>query len=133
MNFEYLDITFSHLRDVLDEQSLSGRKRHVLIELFMVYHLHAWEWPRKERHLSDLLDIPATEIRELLRELAEEDLVKCAQDMKTGNVSGIDLSDAFVELLKRQSAADRAAEREHRRPSGPRPRPRCARGGLRSC
>ena len=121
MNFEYYGITASHLMDVLDDQSLVGRERHVLIELFNVFHLHPWEWARTEQHLSELLDVPAPEVHELLREMSGKDLIKCSQDMKSGNVSGIDLSDAFVELLKQHSLATQAAERQHRRPRGPRP------------
>lgn len=115
MRFDPSEVSLSDLKDLLDEQASTGHRRHLLIELFLLQGLREWERPYDEQHFLELLDVPAENGRELLREMAREDHIVCAQDLKTGLISGIDLSDAFVDLLHTKLRAQRAAREHHYR------------------
>lgn len=115
MRFDPSDLNIvDDLRSVLDELSVVGQRRHMIFELFFVQHLREWERPCDEGYFSGLLDVPDGELRELLQAMANEDLVVCAQDMKSGCISGIDLSDEFVARLSKRQEARRTAAREYR-------------------
>ena len=106
------------LKYVLDELPVVGARRHLLIELFFVLDLDEWGRPSTEEHFAELLRMPVPEARELLRGMVQDDLITCAQDMKTGQVSGIGLSDEFMQLLSKKRADVETGQQQHR---GPRP------------
>mgnify|MGYP001150019638 CR=1 FL=1 len=122
MQYDLSEISLFDLKSALDELSITGPRRHLLLELFLIQDQRDWERPCTEEYYCELLELADDEIRGLLSAMAQEDLIICALDMKTGYVSGIDLSSEFITVLKKNLVARHVAVREqHQQIRGPRP------------
>lgn len=122
MSHDWFEVTLPDLKSVLDERSLVGPARHLLIELYLVDHLREWERPHTESHFLKLLGLSSDDGRQLLQWMVRDDLISCSQDMKTGQVSCIALGSGIVEPLEALAAARCRTEWERTRAvRGPRP------------